>query len=204
MPFDAYNIELFQMINAPAHPAQWLLLMAKIFAEGVLYAVALWMIVAWTQGGRGLRFALLDGLFAAMTGLAVNQLIGLMIYHPRPFVMHLGHNFLAHGVDSSFPSDHAVLMFGISFGMLMSRAGQGWGWMIFLLALGVCWSRVYLGVHFPFDMAGAFIVALASAGVVRLLSPLLRGRLYPALSRLYDAVISALGLPESIFPRAGS
>jgi undecaprenyl-diphosphatase len=36
-----------------------------------------------------------------------------------------------------------------------------------LLALPVAWARIYLGVHFPLDMAGAVVVASLAAWLAR-------------------------------------
>lgn len=42
------------------------------------------------------------GLVAAFA-LLVNQLIGMVWYHPRPFEIGLGHTLLAHQPETSFP-----------------------------------------------------------------------------------------------------
>jgi undecaprenyl-diphosphatase len=42
--------------------------------------------------------------------LLINQVIILLWQHPRPFVIGLGHTYLAHAADSSFPSDHLTLL----------------------------------------------------------------------------------------------
>jgi len=86
---------------------------------------------------------------------------------PRPYAVHVLGDPL---YDHSFPSGHAntaftlatlmALIFGIRF------------WPLFLAAMGVAYSRVYIGAHFPSDvLAGAFmgsVITLAAwYGVAR-------------------------------------
>lgn len=39
------------------------------------------------------------------------------------------------------------------------------GILFSLLGIPIAWARVYLGVHFPFDMVGAALIACCSAGL---------------------------------------
>lgn len=58
---------------------------------------------------------------------------------------------------SSFPSDHALLFFGLATGIF--RVSKKWGLFSYAYVLVViCLPRIYLGFHFPTDiLAGAVI-----------------------------------------------
>jgi len=76
----------------------------------------------------------------------------------------------------SLPSNHASNMFALAtVGWLGLRR---WRWVLPLLAAGVSYSRVYLGVHYPTDvLAGA-----VWGGAVGWASSALAARLWPGYS----------------------
>ena len=59
----------------------------------------------------------------------------------------------------SFASSHASISFAISlFFHFLFRRKHSWTWLLFIWAIIVAYSRIYLGVHFPGDIiAGALI-----------------------------------------------
>jgi len=201
MTLEDLNISLFSAINGPADPGSAMLLLAKGLAEWVIYLMALWMLIAWIRGARALRVALLDAGFAVVLGLVTNRVIVALWYHPRPFELGLGHQLLPHAVDASFPSDHGTFVFALALSLLIHQASRGWGWLALVLAVGVAWSRVYLGVHFPMDMAGSFLVSAVAVAAIRTVSCSLERRIYPAFFALYGWLLKVLHLPQSLFPR---
>ena len=74
-------------------------------------------------------------------------------------------NSAAHGL--SFPSGHAMVIFAIA--VLVSPYLKGW-WKVLLwaLAASVCLSRLYLGAHFPLDVAAGAGLGLFIGGVLNL------------------------------------
>lgn len=84
----------------------------------------------------------------------------------RRLTIEWGHTFLSHAPESSFPSDHATAMWTVAFGMLIwSRAKWAGSFAIVLAAL-TSWARVFLGVHFPFDILGSMAVAAAAVAAL--------------------------------------
>lgn len=60
----------------------------------------------------------------------------------------------------SLPSGHAIFSFMTAFTLSYGR-GLGWKLPLYLFALLVAYSRVYVGAHYPLDVAAGGIVGVA-------------------------------------------
>jgi undecaprenyl-diphosphatase len=116
-------------------------------------AAVILMLVVW--GGRRMWVLLAVAVAAvALSDLGTN-LIKAMLHRTRPcHVIHDIHLLAGCTRSFSLPSNHASNMFALAaVGWLGFRR---WRWALLLLAAGVAYSRVYLGVHYPADvLAGA-------------------------------------------------
>lgn len=167
---EAFNQALFLKLNAtPSTPAP-LIDLARFIADYVIYLVPLSLVAMWLSGDERRRESALRACCVASLALGINQLIALAWPHPRPSMLGIGHTLLQHAADSSFPSDHATIFASIALTLLVDGVRR-YGVVILLSGLGVAWARVFVGVHFPFDMAGA--VAVACVAFV-LIAPLWR------------------------------
>lgn len=101
---------------------------------------------------------------------------------------------MAHARDSSFPSDHLALIWSVAWVLLLRRETRMAGSALALLGIPVAWARIFLGVHFPLDMAGALLVALAAAGIVLpvhgTVVPVLMRALTPVHRRIFAPFIA--------------
>lgn len=197
----ALNQALFLWLNAPAEAPKPIVDFALAVAIWLVAIVPVLLVALWIWGPVRNRAGLIVTALAAAAALGINQLLGLLWYEPRPFMVHVGRTLMAHAPDNSFPSDHATLMLTVAFGLMTTRAAPRWGMTVLFAGLAVAWSRLYLGVHFPIDMAASAIIAIACAFVaVQLVRPVERW-LTPILSSVYDSILDIVRAPPRFFPR---
>ncbi len=153
------NEQIFLAINNLSLLKIGLLNVACIFValfSPYLYALELVAIYLLNRKKQAL-----NAFYIALIGLLINYVVGLSYYHPRPFVEGLGNLLISHSSDSSFPSDHATLAFAISFGFFYSKEYYI-ALVSFIFAVIVGFARIFVGVHFPFDVVGSFFVSIVS------------------------------------------
>jgi undecaprenyl-diphosphatase len=163
------NVLWFSLVNADAGLHGWRLDLAVFAAKWLILLVPIGLVGLWVNGQAAQRETAVRALAATGFALAVNALIGLGWYHDRPFVAGVGHTFMQHVPDSSFPSDHGTIMFTVALVLAFSGepVARRFGRSLLPLALVVAWARVFLGVHWPMDMAGALAVAWCVALLFR-------------------------------------
>jgi undecaprenyl-diphosphatase len=182
---DLSNNYLFELINAGSHPPSLLLFTAKLAGQWLVLTVPAAWAILWFRGDQRARMDLLHVLVSAFAALGIAQLVGMLHPSPRPFALHLGNQYIAHADDPGLPSDHVTLLWSLALASLGTSRGS---WLVFpLLAMGlvVGWARVYLGVHFPFDVLAALPVAGAGAGLAWVMRPSMERLLGPLMAR-YD------------------
>ncbi|HEY3506245.1 MAG TPA: phosphatase PAP2 family protein [Actinocatenispora sp.] len=117
---------------------------------------ACWLVARRADDVRSLAGVILTGV-AAVLALGINQIIGPLVDRPRPFVA-MPHVLLLlpHSADPSFPSDHAIIAGAFVGGLVV--VSRRWGTLAAVLALFLAFARVYVGVHYPTDVAGGLLI----------------------------------------------
>jgi undecaprenyl-diphosphatase len=148
--------------------------------KGCLVPALVWW--AWFQPGdeqRERRRCLAATLMASIVAVLLARAMALAL----PLRLRPMHNptiafTLPYGVEpttlegwNAYPSDHAVLFFGLATGLLLASRKLG------LIALGyvcfvIAFARVYIGYHYPTDILGgaaigAAVVCLANHAPIR-------------------------------------
>lgn len=197
----AWNQGLFLWLNASGHPDRAVVMIAAFSAQALVYFALAIVAGLWVWGRPSQRGALLAVVIAAALALGVNQLLGLLWYEPRPFMAGVGHTLLAHVPENSFPSDHATLVWALSAGLIVSGASVPAGIVVGAMGAMIAWARIYLGVHFPIDMAASAAVAVVAGALAAASQRFVDHWLLPIVQDVYERALEGLGLPVALFPR---
>lgn len=168
----------FRVVNDFARDTAWLHGFMEFVARDGIFLLGLALLAGWWLGRRAasprqVAIAVWSAL-AALVAVALVQPIASAADEKRPFVA-LPHvlQLISHADNAGFPSDHATAAGAVAAGLFF----LSWrlGLVTLLWSLIVAFSRVYVGVHFPQDVAaglalGAVIVALGVFVVVPLLT----------------------------------
>ena len=160
MTLSELNLSLFSWINASPEASNTSIHFAIFIANDLLYCMILLFAWFWLRGNYDTKKKILKAFIFTSIAILISQCISHVYYHPRPFVMEVGRTLIYHAPNGSFPSDHMLIFSSIAFSYLFS-AQRKLGIFLLIMAWLVAWSRVYLGVHFPLDMLGAFLLAFA-------------------------------------------
>jgi undecaprenyl-diphosphatase len=138
------------------HPALTPLALAVSYSgTAPMWGAAAVLLVVLARRGYG-GIPDLDGLLAAMMGaliaLLAGQLMKLGFKRARPFHALEGHAPVGMlPIDNSMPSNHASTAVALCVALL--RIGHPWAAPVAAWAFCVTFSRYYIGVHYPSDLA---------------------------------------------------
>jgi len=125
------------------------------------YILALLLIVYFLFGKDRDKISSTTAAFSGVFALLLNQIIGLLYYSPRPFLLYSVNLLLPPNTDTSFPSDHTALAFAVALTILIGNKKLGTLLVLFSFLIGI--SRVYSGEHYPLDILGGMATGAVSA-----------------------------------------
>jgi undecaprenyl-diphosphatase len=163
----ALDRALFFWVNGPDHPV-WLdhlmRLATNVWVGRVLLA-AIGIGLLMRLRRRGLVVALGAALTITASDQLSSHVLKPAIRRARPANELAGVHLLVNRSRSySFPSSHAANTFAAA--SYFSRFAPSMTVPLFGLAALVSISRVYVGVHYPFDLAGGAVLGLGCAALV--------------------------------------
>jgi membrane-associated phospholipid phosphatase len=97
----------------------------------------------------------------------------IIVHRARPHLWELVYQI---GSDYSFPSGHAMSSMSFALVLIILTWNSSWRWLVIifssLFVLSIGWTRLYLGVHYPSDIVGGWMMAIAWSMVVLLMGKL--------------------------------
>ncbi len=161
---------LTQWLNAAAGSSAWLdRVMIATTKFGVPLMVLGVAVQWWAQNDRPrIRFIALSAGLSFLLGLGLNHIILLFVQRIRPYDAGVTHLIIEKSADWSFPSDHATAALAIVTAFAMQGLPRR-TICLSLLAFAICWSRVYVGMHYVTDILGGAATGVLAGVAVRYL-----------------------------------
>ncbi|AEG17768.1 phosphatase PAP2 family protein [Methanobacterium paludis] len=151
------DTNLFYMINLNLQNSVFNFLMPIITNAGT---DAFWLIIfalIFVFGGEKGRNVAVIGIIALLLGYGITELLKYEIARPRPFTVLSNVHLLVNMGEYSFPSGHAVASFT---GCIILGKKYGYLYPLLFFACIIAFSRVYIGVHYPFDVAAGAVIGV--------------------------------------------
>lgn len=181
------DLKLFQAINSLAGDYRLIDVIGRFAAEHGILVMALLLAVLWfmdwgisrTKNRYAVALAL-ETLIVAR--LVITPIIRAIWPRVRPFVEHQATLLINQSpLEPGFPSGHAVMAFALALGVIIYNRKAGL-WLLFL-AIMVSLSRVFVGVHYPTDIVGGFLLALVVTLIINYFRETLVAPIVKLLSR---------------------
>jgi membrane-associated phospholipid phosphatase len=109
-------------------------------------------------------------LTAILGSYAISFTAKILLHRSRPSLWELSYPL---PLDYAFPSGHAMLSMTLVVALIVLSWGSRWSAFVSIFgtifAVAIGWTRMYLGVHFPSDVLGGWMLAIAWVMTVSLL-----------------------------------
>ncbi len=150
------DANLFETINGLAGNGRFADALMVFVAKYSPIVIAIALVLLWIRWRRDSQRASGLAASAALIALGLGQLIGKAFPRARPSDVLPTHLLLPRSLDTSFPSDHAILVFAVA--AVVFAWDRRWGSAMIAFALLTAFARVFVGMHYPGDVIGGAVL----------------------------------------------
>lgn len=160
------NSEVLLTINGWAGKNAWLdgvMVFSAVWLIYIIFIVAATCLAIYAYKRQWRPVIYFIGMMAIT--FAVLKLMELLNLDHRPFMDHTLAQLIPHEPGQSFPSDHTTSGVAVALGILVFTKFKKIGILLLIAACLVGFSRIYVGVHYPADIAGGILTASIGCGL---------------------------------------
>lgn len=162
---------LFYLINQKSQNAffDWFMPLITDLKNSIFFLLALGLWILYRQKKEGLIFLIFMGITLAITDQFSSSFLKDVVGRIRPCHTLAEVRLLTDcNTSYSFPSTHAVNIFAGAF--FLAKPLKKFSIFFYAIACLVAYSRVYIGIHYPFDALGGAALGLLIAWPLRQLN----------------------------------
>ena len=141
-------------------------------AEYLIYLTLIGMFIIAFRGKVNDKKALLLACLTLPIAIIIIKIIHIFFYEPRPYVSFDITPLVEHEADASFPSRHTSIMAAIALSFTYFKSKYAPLLLLFTLWVGL--ARIYVGLHYPFDIIGGILTGLVSMTIALQVRKLLK------------------------------
>lgn len=156
MLFFLHSVDVFilELVNLSYHNFILDNLSLLISNLGIIYFWIIVSVILYLFGNEKGKIVAKRMIIILLLTTIITQLIKIFIMRPRPYTELSNLILLDLGTDYSFPSGHTATSSAMAY--VLSKEYNKW--IFILIPLVVAFSRLYIGVHYPSDVLGGFLL----------------------------------------------